>query len=49
MYYKILKWLIKLEIPLHIDCKSAKEILQKDIQNIASKNILSIFFYIVSI
>jgi len=37
---------------LHIDCKFAKEVLQKDIQKIASKHIfarsqviLSIFFY----
>ena len=33
---------------LRIDCKSAKEILEKDVKNITSKNITSINIYVVT-
>lgn len=34
---RFLKWLIKLKVLLRIDCKPTKEVLQKDVQNLASK------------
>lgn len=53
MYYKISRWFVKSKVFfLRIVCKSTKEILQKDVQHIASKKggeILSIFYFEIKI
>ena len=37
--YQILKWSFNQKFLLRIDCKSVKQVLRKDIQNIVSKQI----------
>ena len=48
----ISKWFTKSKVLIKIDCKSAKRVLEKDVQNIASKQIfarwqaiLSVFYF----
>ena len=41
MYFKISKWFDKKKIILKIDCKAAKDILQKYVKNLVSKQIFT--------
>ena len=41
MYFKISKWFDKKKIILKIDCKAVKDILQKDVKNLVSKEIFA--------
>ena len=52
MYFKIPKWFTKPKVLLRIDCKSAKYVIEKYVENIASKHIfarwqaiLSVFYF----
>ena len=41
MHFKISKWSLNQKFLIRIDCKSAKHVLEKDVQNIASKQIFA--------
>ena len=41
MYFKISKWFDKQKFLLKIDCKATKDILQKNVKNLVSKQIFA--------